>query len=320
MAAFGQSVKRWLGFHGATDIKSSATHYLPHPSQQVTWVTPNKPQWTNRSYAALVHEGYLKNSVAHRCVRMIAECASGLPLKIKRDGIAIDNSSVGKVLRRPNPLQDMVTFFETLYANILLSGNAYIEVVKGADGSPVELYLLRPDRMTVVPGSNGWPKAYDYKVSGRVHRFPVDPITAMSNILHIKNFHPLDDHYGMSALQAAAQSVDIHNATADWNKALLDNAARPSGALVFEPGEGQSAVLSDDQMKRLKQEMREQFQGQENAGRPFLLEGGLKWQSVGFSPIEVNRRTAVYMRLQYIILAKLLAVLGLLFWDRFINL
>jgi phage portal protein BeeE len=33
----------------------------------------------------------------------------------------------------------------------------------------------------------------------------------------------------MSPIEAAAKAIDIHNAAGGWNKALLDNAARPSG-------------------------------------------------------------------------------------------
>ena len=51
-------------------------------------------------------------------------------------------------------------------------------------------------------------------------------------ICHIKTFHPQDDHYGFSPLQAAAVAVDVHTSASAWSKALLDNAARPSGALV----------------------------------------------------------------------------------------
>ena len=65
----------------------------------------------------------------------------------------------------------------------------------------------------------------------------------MPRVLHLALFHPLDDHYGMAPLEAAQQSLDLHNAAARWNKALLDNAARPSrGAGLFggvgEPDDG----------------------------------------------------------------------------------
>jgi phage portal protein BeeE len=54
---------------------------------------------------------------------------------------------------------------------------------------------------------------------------------------------------------------------------LLDNAARPSGALVYAGADG--TVLTDAQHNRIKQAFAEQYQGAANAGRPLVLEGGL---------------------------------------------
>ena len=78
----------------------------------------------------------------------------------------------------------------------------------------------------------------------------------------------------------------IHNAAARWNKALLDNAARPSGALVYDPGDG--STLSPEQFERLRAEMDASFSGAGNAGRPMLLEGGLKWQAMSLSPADMD--------------------------------
>ena len=85
---------------------------------------------------------------------------------------------------------------------------------------------------------------------------------------------------------AAAGPVAIHNAASVWNKALLDNAARPSGAMVYEPGDG--SVLSPDQFERVKREMEVAFAGAANAGRPMLLEGGLRWQAMSLTPAEMD--------------------------------
>jgi phage portal protein BeeE len=81
--------------------------------------------------------------------------------------------------------------------------------------------------------------------------------------------------------------VAIHNAATSWNKALLDNAARPSGALVYDSGKD-GAVLSAEQFARLKAEMEAAYQGAINAGRPMLLEGGLKWQALSMTPAEMD--------------------------------
>ncbi len=108
----------------------------------------------------------------------------------------------------------------------------------------------------------------------------------MPPILHLAGFHPLDDHYGLSSMEAAMRAVDIHNAASAWNKALLDNAARPSGALVYAGPDG--ALLTDGQFERLKGELEESFQGARNAGRPLLLEGGLDWKPLSLSPKDMD--------------------------------
>jgi HK97 family phage portal protein len=118
--------------------------------------------------------------------------------------------------------------------------------------------------------------------------FPVDTKSGASPILHLRTFNPDDDHYGLSPLEPGAYGVDIHNAAANWNKALLDNAARPSGALMFEPSDGSPANLSEEQFRRLKDELEENYKGAINAGRPFLLEGGLKWQQLSLTPHDME--------------------------------
>ena len=139
--------------------------------------------------------------------------------------------------------------------------------------------------MSLVPGPDGWPIAYDYTVGNRKHRF--DMAGGQAPICHIKNFHPQDDHYGFSPMQAAAVAVDVHVSASRWSKALLDNAARPSGAIVYRGADGQSA-LSPDQYDRLVSEMEAHHQGARNAGRPMLLEGGLDWKPMGFSPSDME--------------------------------
>jgi HK97 family phage portal protein len=150
----------------------------------------------------------------------------------------------------------------------------------GEGGLPGELHVLRSDRVAVVPGEDGWPVAYDYAVGSRRLRF------APRDICHVKSFHPQDDHYGLSALQAAAMAIEVHNGASRWSLALLENAARPSGAIVYNgPG---GATMSQDQFDRLLAEMEAQHQGARNAGRPMLLEGGLDWKPMGFSPSDME--------------------------------
>lgn len=242
-----------------------------------------RAHWSERSFSSLAREGYMKNPVAHRSVRMIAEAAAAVPWLIAVDAKPMDSHPALDLIRKPGSRQTGVDFIETLVGHLLLSGNAF--VAPATLGSvPRELHLLRPDRVRVVAGSDGWPSLYEYRVGAHVARYPVEPQAA--GLLHIRTFHPLDDHAGLAPLEAAQMALDLANAATAWNKALIDNSARPSGALVYSPREGGN--LSADQYERLKAELEEGYSGPARAGRPMLLEGGLDWKSMGLSPREMD--------------------------------
>jgi len=263
----------------APEHKASATGAL------VTFRGGGRAVWSPRDTVSLTRTGFQTNPVAFRAVKLIAEAASALPLILQDRDRRYETHPVLELIRRPNAAQGRADLFEALYGFLLLSGNAYLEAVPGAAALPGELHVLRPDRMSLVPGSDGWPAAYDYAVGGRTHRFTMTG--GPPPICHIRAFHPQDDHYGFSPLQAAGVAVDVHNSASAWSKALLDNAARPSGAIVYRGVDGQGN-LSADQYDRLVSEMESHHQGARNAGRPMLLEGGLDWKPMGFSPSDME--------------------------------
>ncbi len=244
-----------------------------------------RARWTPRDYAALAREGYTRNAIVHRAVRLTAEAVGSLSFVLYDGANELTAHPLLDMLARPNPRQDGPALLEAIAAHLMLSGNAYVEAVSaGGEGSPRELYALRPDRVKVVPGPDGWPAAFDYTVSGNTVRFVQDG--TVPPILHLTLFNPLDDYYGVSPLEAAATAVDTHNSATAWNKALLDNAARPSGALLYAGAD--AAILNDAQFARLKKELTDEYQGAVNAGRPMLLEGGLDWKPMSLTPKDMD--------------------------------
>jgi phage portal protein BeeE len=165
-----------------------------------------RARWTLRDYAALAREGYVCNAIVHRAVKLVAENVAAAPTLVYEGTTAREPHPLTDLLARPNPRQDGAAFLETVCAHLLLAGNAYIEAVT-VEGAVRELYALRPDRMRVVPGPDGWPEAYDYVVAARTLRF--DQSAPLPPILHLTQFHPLDDHYGLSSLEAAAVAVEL---------------------------------------------------------------------------------------------------------------
>ncbi len=234
-----------------------------------------------RSYEGQVREAYLGNAVAQRCVRLVSEAVGSVVV----DAAMAPPPSAGADGPPPHALRaqgGLVTaaLLEAAATHLLLHGNAFLQVGLDARGEPGRLFALRPERVKVVADAGGWPVAYRYR-AGAAER-----VYAADAVVHVRSPHPLDDHYGLGCLGAAAAAVAVHNAAARWNKALLDNAARPSGALVYDPGDG--SVLAPAQYERLKAEMAAEFAGSGNAGRPMLLEGGLKWQALSLSPADMD--------------------------------
>ena len=243
---------------------------------------PAGPSWSRRSFESLVAEGYLKNPVVYRSVRLIAESAARIPLAIEERGARLKAHPLLDLLGRPNTRQSGTELLEQAFIWLETSGDAFFEASLPPDGVGA-LHALRPDRVRPLLGADGYPEAYEHTVAGRTRRLrpgtsPVDQVR------HVMLQHPLDDHHGFSPLEAALRSLDLHNGATAWNKALLDNAARPSGALVYSSG----GTLTESQFRRMKAELEEAFQGIANAGRPLVLEGGLDWKSMALSPQEMD--------------------------------
>jgi HK97 family phage portal protein len=238
------------------------------------WATPGWPA----SYDAQLRDAFATNPVAQRAIRLVAEGAAEVPLYPYGD--APGGERAAALLAKPG-------LFELVAAHLLLHGNAYLLIVGDAEGVPAELFALPPDRVAIDQDGQGWPTAYRYTAGGSTTRYPIADGAGRPALVHLRALNPGDDLLGAGALGAASAAVAVHNAASAWNKALLDNAARPSGALVYDPGEP-GATLAPEQFDRLKREMEGGFQGAGNAGRPMLLEGGLKWQSISLSPADMD--------------------------------
>lgn len=259
----------------AWDRKGGQVSALPGPGARLLWHRPG--------YDARLLAGFRQNTVVYRCVRMVAQACASVPINVREHDQLVRTHDLIDLLRQPNAHQSGIEFVENIVSFLLLHGNAYIEIA-GAE-KPDALYVLRPDRMRVRVDDDGWPAAYEYRANGRMRRYA--SASHPPEIIHVKFFDPQDDHYGLAPMETATTAIDIHNAANRWNKSLFDNAARPSGALVYRGQDG-APHLTTEQFDRLKNELETNFQGTQNAGRPILLEGGLDWSSISLSPQDMD--------------------------------
>ncbi|MGN6671055.1 MAG: phage portal protein [Candidatus Nucleicultricaceae bacterium] len=242
--------------------------------------------WTPRRYDTLMEEGYRKNAIAYRAVSIIARGAASVPWRVFKHGQELSDHPLISLIHKPNPLQAGASFFESVLSYLLLAGNSYVELLLG-DNGPLELYTLRPDRVRVIPGPNGCPLRYEYRVNGEAREVGMDPVTGTSPILHLKLFNPLNDWYGLSPLESAIMAIDQHNEVASHNLALLQNGGSPTGALVIGKNTPDER-LDEENLTHLRESLDQLYRGTKNAGRMLILEGDFEWQEMGLSPKDLN--------------------------------
>ncbi len=242
------------------------------------------------TYQRLSQEGYQQNAIVYRCINEIANGASAVKFQVFDGDTQIENHPLEALLNRPNPQMAGSEYFQALYSYLLLDGNSYA-LRSDVNGKPSELHILRPDRMTITPSKTQIPKNYQYKINGQIAaQYDVDPETGASEVKHLKLWNPLDDYYGLSPISAAAVDIDQHNLAARHNVNLLNNGARPSGAIVFKPKDdaGMPVQLSEAQRQQLHTDLNARFSGPDNSGRAMLLEGDFDWKEMGLTPKDMD--------------------------------
>lgn len=250
---------------------------LRRPSEKKSTSILDIPNSLFYSEDKVGYEQYLNNVVVHRCVSLISSSASHVPwILYKNHGNirAPESHPAAKLLKKPNPEISGADFFTEVVSSLLLHGNSYVFLAGAEKSIPSGMYTMH-SRSVEIATHNHKPVAYKYRSYNGEKVYPIDPITRISRILHLKNYNPANSIYGVSSIEAAAKSINLYTRTLDWNKALLKNAVKPSGALVFQDGNG---YLTDDQFERLQQQFYDNFSGSSNSGKPLILEGGLKWQ------------------------------------------
>ena len=234
--------------------------------------------WGGHDPAALVRDGFAGNAVVYRCARMIAEAAASITFKC-------DDEAVARLLQEPSPDEAGQAFFERLYTDLQIAGNAWAEAVTlDGDAQPRGLFGLRPDGVKIRHDDRGRLLGYAVRLH-RGERLISRAGDGWLPVFHLKLYHPGDSRYGLSPLSAARKALDVHNSSAGWAKSLIDNAARPSGAPMYGKD---GARLTDEQFERLKTQLVEEHAGAANAGRPLLLEGGLDWKPMSLSPADMD--------------------------------
>ena len=213
-------------------------------------------------------------------INRIAEAGALVPLKVYQlageKRIGIDNHPLETLLSNPNPLTSRFELFEQTIGSLELHGNAYWFLAGDGRGQPREIWLLRPDRVTIVPHERRIVAGYLYEINGE--RIPLDAI----EVVHFRRWHPDNDFYGLSPIQAARGAVLSDRHMADWNRNTFgqDNGV-PAGIVNIKD------FISDTDFERLKREWRTHYGGASRR-TAFLRGGAIEWQHIGLSHSDLD--------------------------------
>ena len=213
-------------------------------------------------------------------ISRIAEAGALVPLKVYRleieKRIGIDNHPLETLLSKPNPLTSGFELFEQTIGSLELHGNAYWFLAGDGRGQPREIWLLRPDRVTIVPHEQRIVAGYLYEINGE--RIPLDAI----EVVHFRRWHPDNDFYGLSPIAAARGAVLSDRHMADWNRNTFgQDHGVPAGIVNIKD------FISDTDFERLKREWRTQYGGASRR-TAFLRGGTIEWQHIGLSHSDLD--------------------------------
>ena len=217
------------------------------------------------SYGNFAQEGYAGNELVFACIREIATSTAEANLCLyDANHDKIDNSPLANLIAKPANGQTQYEFLENLITHLQIAGNAYVLKERARVGV-VSLMLLRPDRMSVIPGGG-----YSYEVGGKKYMIPAEDVG------HLKFPNPNNDFYGLSPLQVLAKQINLDTDATTFTKAYFNNAGVPSGILKLR-----RKLSNQDEADRLRSAWHNKFQGNRNWHRIAILDEDATYEKMG---------------------------------------
>lgn len=210
-------------------------------------------------------------------VTLISSSIAALPVDVYQQiaGVSVEmDNPIARLLRlQPNPEMSAMSFWERLFFHEALWGNAYIFVVKSADGTPLQLWPLEPKRVEVGRDARGV-KYYNVDYGSPVRPMFFD-YAAGGEIVHVHG-PSLDGLVGMSPVRQNKEAIALAIAAEAAAGTFFGDDLTPPGIIYSEKD------VTPQQAKQLQ----ELFVAQRRAAKhePAFLGNGAKYQQMSFDP------------------------------------
>lgn len=205
-------------------------------------------------------------------------------MRMQKDGTSVVemNHPAMDLLYKVNSLMTLNDLCEITHLHLDLAGEAFWYVDRGTTGKgdPKMIMPLNPSKMEVVPGKENIIQGYIYTLStdAGAQKVPLKP----SEVVFFKEPHPTNLFRGMSAIKAAAMTIDNDDDAErwQWNSFRHGTSAKP----VFQTEQ----ALNKDTLQTLYTQLEKNWSGVEHANKPMILHSGLNTASIGFSPKDME--------------------------------
>ena len=173
-------------------------------------------------------ESSLQISTVYSCVRILAESIANLPIRIysvSPQGRMIDTAHPVSYLlsHQANPDMSSVDWVETTVAHLAVTGNAFSQIERLPNGTPIALWPLNPrktDPVRLPDGSLAY-KTSDGETGGKTR------IIQGKAMLHPR-LTSWDGILGMSPVTMARRALGLDQAAEKFGSRLFANSAVPS--------------------------------------------------------------------------------------------
>lgn len=174
---------------------------------------------------------------------------------------------------QPNDWFDNNLFVWATGQHVELTGKAFWVLTMTPYG-PIDMWLVRPDRMTPVPDPNGF-------LLGWIYSAPTGEQIAIPwwEVIWIRQPDPMDPYGGLSPATPLQTDIESGRAISQWNRNFFANSAEPGGVIQLPEG----ITLTDTEFAQATRRWAEQHQGVSRAHRIAFLENGATWQSTAYS-------------------------------------
>jgi HK97 family phage portal protein len=181
------------------------------------------------------------------------------------------------LVRHPGPEFSWQDLMEFVIAHLELVGNALWQPAM-VNGIPKELWPVLPDLVSPVPSDRPgeWLKGWQVSSIGGQWMEPPE------KFIHFMQMDPGNPYWGTSPLMAAARTIDCDNEAQDTQKVSMQNRGTPSGVFAHDND------MTEEQFEEARRRVRELYLSKSTRREPWVLGGGVKWQQMGLTPVEMD--------------------------------